>query len=251
MAAKRDIQVLIGGKIYTLSGYESEEYLQKIALYINNKMDEMDQIPNYRRLSMDMQKTLLELNMADDYHKAKKQIEMLEADIEEKDKTEHLLNNTLDISQKISEDIENADAEKIIDAQDKILMPGLVNTHTHISMSLFRGLADDLALDSWLNDHIWPMEAHLTKEYTYIGALLGAIEMIKSGTTTFSDMYFYMDGVAQAVEESGIRSVLSYGMIDFGDAERRENEIKERFSFKPLKTVIISCVHVIKRASGV
>ena len=95
----------------------------------------------------------------------------------------------------ISEDIENSDAEKIIDAQDKILMPGLVNTHTHISMSLFRGLADDLALDSWLNDHIWPMEAHLTKEYTYIGALLGAIEMIKSGTTTFSDMYFYMDGV--------------------------------------------------------
>ena len=130
----------------------------------------------------------------------------------------------------ISEDIENADAEKIIDAQDKILMPGLVNTHTHISMSLFRGLADDLALDSWLNDHIWPMEAHLTKEYTYIGALLGAIEMIKSGTTTFSDMYFYMDGVAQAVEESGIRSVLSYGMIDFGDAEKRENEFKENIS---------------------
>ena len=130
----------------------------------------------------------------------------------------------------ISEDIENADAEKIIDAQDKILMPGLVNTHTHISMSLFRGLADDLALDSWMNDHIWPMESHLTKEYTYIGALLGAIEMIKSGTTTFSDMYFYMDGVAQAVEESGIRSVLSYGMIDFGDAEKRENEFKENIS---------------------
>ena len=75
MAAKKDIQVLIGGKIYTLSGYESEEYLQKIALYINNKMEEMDQIPNYRRLGVDMQKTLLELNMADDYHKAKKQVE--------------------------------------------------------------------------------------------------------------------------------------------------------------------------------
>ena len=86
MAAKKDIQVLIGGKVYTLSGYESEEYLQKIALYINNKMEEMDQIPNYRRMSMDMQKTLLELNMADDYHKAKKQVEMLETDIEEKDR---------------------------------------------------------------------------------------------------------------------------------------------------------------------
>ena len=99
MAAKRDIQVLIGGKVYTLSGYESEEYLQKIALYINNKMDEMDQIPNYRRLTMDMQKTLLELNMADDYHKAKKQIEMLEADIEEKDKTEYDLKHELISSQ--------------------------------------------------------------------------------------------------------------------------------------------------------
>ena len=108
MAAKRDIQVLIGGKVYTLSGYESEEYLQKIALYINNKMDEMDQIPNYRRLSMDMQKTLLELNMADDYHKAKKQVEMLEADIEEKDKTEYDLKHEL-ISSQIQ--LEKADRE--------------------------------------------------------------------------------------------------------------------------------------------
>ncbi len=108
MAAKRDIQVLIGGKVYTLSGYESEEYLQKIALYINNKMDEMDQIPNYRRLSMDMQKTLLELNMADDYHKAKKQVEMLEADIEEKDKVEYDLKHEL-ISSQIQ--LEKADKE--------------------------------------------------------------------------------------------------------------------------------------------
>lgn len=108
MVAKKDIQVLIGGKIYTLSGYESEEYLQKIALYINNKMEEMDQIPNYRRLGVDMQKTLLELNMADDYHKAKKQVEMLEADIEEKDKTEYDLKHEL-ISAQIH--LEEADKE--------------------------------------------------------------------------------------------------------------------------------------------
>ena len=108
MAAKKDIQVLIGGKIYTLSGYESEENLQKIALYINNKMEEMDQIPNYRRLGVDMQKTLLELNMADDYHKAKKQVEMLEADIEEKDKTEYDLKHEL-ISAQIH--LEEADKE--------------------------------------------------------------------------------------------------------------------------------------------
>ena len=108
MAAKKDIQVLIGGKIYTLSGYESEEYLQKIALYINNKMEEMDQIPNNRRRGVDMQKTLLELNMADDYHKAKKQVEMLEADIEEKDKTEYDLKHEL-ISAQIH--LEEADKE--------------------------------------------------------------------------------------------------------------------------------------------
>ena len=95
MAAKNDVQVLIGGKVYTLSGYESDEYLQKIALYINNKIDEMNQIPNYRRMGMDMQKILLELNMGDDYHKAKEQIHVLEADIEEKDKNEYDLKHEL------------------------------------------------------------------------------------------------------------------------------------------------------------
>ena len=111
MAAKKDIQVVIGGKVYTLSGYESEEYLQKIALYINNKMDEMDQISNYRRLSVDMQKTLLELNMADDYYKAKRQIELLETDIEEKDKIEYDLKHEL-----ISSQIHLEEAEQTIEA---------------------------------------------------------------------------------------------------------------------------------------
>ena len=84
--------------------------MQKIALYINNKMEEMDQIPNYRRMSMDMQKTLLELNMADDYHKAKKQVDMLEADIEEKDKTEYDLKHEL-----IGAQIHLEEAEKEIE----------------------------------------------------------------------------------------------------------------------------------------
>lgn len=130
----------------------------------------------------------------------------------------------------ITDEIDEAGVEKIIDADGKILLPGLINTHTHLSMTLFRGLADDLSLDSWLNDHIWPMEANLNGDYCYIGALLGAIEMIKSGTTTFSDMYFYMEDVARAVEDAGIRAVLSYGMIDFGDAERRENEINQNMT---------------------
>ena len=92
-------------------------------------------------------------------------------------------------------------------------------------MTLFRGLADDLSLDTWLNDYIWPVEAHLNGYYCYIGALLGAVELIKSGTTTFSDMYFYMEDVARAVDESGLRAVLSYGMIDFADEEKRRAEI--------------------------
>jgi 5-methylthioadenosine/S-adenosylhomocysteine deaminase len=132
-----------------------------------------------------------------------------------------------DLISEISDEINDDNVDKIIDATDKILLPGLVNTHTHLSMTLFRGLADDLSLDEWLNDNIWPIEANLNGYYCYIGALLGAIELIKSGTTTFSDMYFYMEDVAKAVEESGIRAVLSYGMIDFGDEERRKAEIEE------------------------
>ncbi len=135
-----------------------------------------------------------------------------------------------DLIDEISPEIDEDNVDKIIDADGKILLPGLVNTHTHLSMTLFRGLADDLSLDSWLNDHIWPMEANLNGNYCYIGALLGAVELIKSGTTTFSDMYFYMEDVARAVDEAGLRAVLSYGMIDFGDAEKRENEIKENLT---------------------
>lgn len=95
MSSKTDIEVLIGGKVYTLSGYESKEYLQKIALYINNKMAELNEMPNYKRLTTDMQRILLELNMADDYHKAKKQIHLMGQDIKEKDKIEYDLKHEL------------------------------------------------------------------------------------------------------------------------------------------------------------
>ena len=135
-----------------------------------------------------------------------------------------------DLIYKIDEEIAQDNVDKIIDAKDKILLPGFVNTHTHLSMALFRGLADDLSLDEWLNDNIWPMEANLNEYYCYIGALLGAVELIKSGITTFSDMYFYMEDVAKAVEESGIRAVLSYGMIDFGDEEKRKAEIEKNMN---------------------
>ena len=115
---------------------------------------------------------------------------------------------------------------EIIDGKNKIAIPGLINTHTHIPMTLFRGVADDLPLMEWLNNYIWPMEAKLNEEIVYWGTLLGCIEMIRSGTTTFNDMYFFLEGIAKAVDESGMRAVLAYGMIDLFDEERREKELK-------------------------
>lgn len=119
MSLKTDIQVLIGGKVYTLSGYESEEYLQKIALYINNKMDEMNSMPNYMRLNSDMQKILLQMNMADDYHKAKHQIEVLEADIEEKDKVEYDLKHEL-IAAQIKLDEASKEIERLKEENNEL-----------------------------------------------------------------------------------------------------------------------------------
>lgn len=86
MSSKNDTEVIINGKIYTISGYESEEYLQKVASYINNKINEFKNVDAYKRISVDMQRTLLELNIADDYFKVKKQADSLENDIATKDK---------------------------------------------------------------------------------------------------------------------------------------------------------------------
>ncbi len=127
----------------------------------------------------------------------------------------------------INDNIDSNDADEVIDAEGKVLIPGLINTHTHLSMTLMRGLADDLPLDAWLNEYIWPVEANLDGEHCYAGALLACVEMIKSGTTCFNDMYFFMDHVARAVDEAGLRGMLSHGMIDLGDEEKRKKEFKE------------------------
>lgn len=119
----------------------------------------------------------------------------------------------------------------IIDAQDKLVLPGLVNAHTHAAMTLFRSYADDLPLMSWLNDAIWPAEAKLTGDDVYWGTMLAIAEMLKSGITTFADMYFFMDRVANAVKESGIRGHLSRGMIGFGpSAEIALTESEDLFA---------------------
>ena len=104
-------------------------------------------------------------------------------------------------------------ADKVIDAEGKIVLPGLVNSHTHTAMSLFRHTADDLPFWEWLHDRIFPMEEALTPENAYWGSMLSIAEMIKSGTTAFADMYFFMDKTAEAVLASGIRANLSRGVV--------------------------------------
>ncbi|WP_297497416.1 amidohydrolase family protein [Thermococcus sp.] len=118
-------------------------------------------------------------------------------------------------------------ADTVIDATGRVISPGFVNLHTHSPMGFFRGLADDLPLMEWLQKYIWPKEARLTREDVKVGAYLGTLEMIKSGTTTFMDMYFHMDAVAEAVLDAGLRGYLSYGMIDLGDPDKTEKEIDE------------------------
>jgi 5-methylthioadenosine/S-adenosylhomocysteine deaminase len=112
-------------------------------------------------------------------------------------------------------DIAGTDATEVIDANGGIIMPGLVNTHTHAAMTLFRGLADDLPLMDWLNDHIFPAEALLDRNKVHTGSLLGCAEMILSGTTTFCDMYLFEDAVAQAAKTAGMRAVVGEVLYDF------------------------------------
>ncbi|WP_018133293.1 amidohydrolase [Effusibacillus pohliae] len=102
-----------------------------------------------------------------------------------------------------------------IDAAGKVLLPGLVNTHGHAAMVLLRGYADDLPLMEWLETKCWPIEDRMTADDVYWGAQLAILEMLKSGTTCFTDMYYFMDEVARAAADSGIRAVLSRGMVGF------------------------------------
>ncbi|MDF1558380.1 MAG: amidohydrolase family protein [ANME-2 cluster archaeon] len=122
-------------------------------------------------------------------------------------------------------------AQHIIDAKGCVVMPGLVNVHNHAAMTLFRGYSDDLPLKDWLEEHIWPAEAQLKDEDVYHGTLLACLEMIRSGTTAFADMYFFMDQAARAVEESGMRASLSHGMIELFDKAKGDADLKEGIRF--------------------
>jgi len=117
--------------------------------------------------------------------------------------------------------------DRVINGEGKIALPGFINTHTHAAMTLLRGYADDMPLDSWLKDKIWPFEASLNKNDIYWGTMLAIIEMLQTGTTSFADMYFEMDIVAKAVKETGMRAVLSQGLIEANDGEEGLNKAIE------------------------
>jgi 5-methylthioadenosine/S-adenosylhomocysteine deaminase len=109
--------------------------------------------------------------------------------------------------------------DRRLDAEGCLVMPGLVNGHTHVAMTLLRGYADDKPLDRWLREDIWPVEAELEPADVRAGAELGIVEMLESGTTAFSDMYFHVPEIAAAVEESGIRAVLGHTAVTVGKDE--------------------------------
>ena len=103
--------------------------------------------------------------------------------------------------------------QRIIRAEGKLILPGFINSHTHAAMSLFRGYGDDLPLQEWLEKKIWPVEKRLTPDAVYWGTMLAIAEMLLAGVTTFADMYFFPEAIAQAVADTGIRASIALGLL--------------------------------------
>ncbi len=114
------------------------------------------------------------------------------------------------------------EADRVISGAGKAVIPGLVNGHTHAAMTLFRGFGDDMPLMPWLEQRIWPNEAKLTHEDVYWGTKLACLEMIKSGTTSFMDMYFHFGAIAEATQEMGLRALLCGACLDQFNPELTE-----------------------------
>ncbi len=125
----------------------------------------------------------------------------------------------------------DCEADKVIDATNKIVMPGLINAHTHVGMALFRGYDDENELMNWLSKKIWPVEDRMTASDVYYSSMLSGIEMIKSGTTTFNDQYFFEEETARAAEQLGLRAILSRCIIGEGEeALKRVAESEELYN---------------------
>jgi len=119
------------------------------------------------------------------------------------------------------------EADVVIEGDGMVVVPGLINAHTHIPMTFLRGIAEDKPLAKWLEEDIWPRERKINAKLVYNAALLGIAEALRYGTVGFVDMYFYEEEIAKAASEMGIRAWVGYGLIDLGNAEKREEEIKK------------------------
>jgi len=128
----------------------------------------------------------------------------------------------------------SASADEKIDASGKLLIPGLINTHTHAAMALFRGIAEDMELHLWLS-RIWKAEKRLLPSHVRAGMQLAILEMIKGGTTCFSDMYFHIPAAIAVAEKSGIRAVIGYGMVDGGNKKGSKKSADEGRMLSELK----------------
>ena len=116
------------------------------------------------------------------------------------------------------------EADEIIDACGKVVMPGLINCHTHLGMSIFRATNDSLGLNDWLNKKIWPIESNMTDDDVYHATLLSCIEMLESGTTCFNDMYFGSLKAIDAIKEMKVRGIFSRCLMDNNDDGSEEIE---------------------------
>ena len=117
------------------------------------------------------------------------------------------------------------EADYVIDGTHTLVLPGFINTHTHIPMTLFRGYSDDMLLKDWLEQRIWPVEAKLDDKAIEAGTALGLLEMIASGTTSFVDMYFFEDIIARVTQKTGMRGFLGFGILDFDTPEFQAKEL--------------------------
>ena len=150
MSAKTNAEVVIGGKVYTLSGFESEEYLQKIASYINTKISEVEELDSFKHLTPDMRAILTELNIADDYFKAKAQVEKLERDLENKEKELYDLKHDLISNQVKTESAETSVKE--LEAKNKELLLNKARLEAALEDKLLDGKKDNHAKDSSKNN---------------------------------------------------------------------------------------------------
>ena len=153
----------------------------------------------------------------------------------------------IDKSNKIEKEYSKK-AKKIIDGKGKVAIPGLINTHGHLAMSLLRGYADDMSLEEWWMKHVYPVESKFGRKEVYWGSLLSMVEMIKSGTTCFADFYYYEDEAAKAAKEIGMKGILGCAILDVptfyykttDSAFKKTESVIKKFSNDPLVKIALA-----------